>query len=180
MPSGRRREDDVAERLGEDAAEPEDDAGPELRIAHQTGDELAPSAHLLGDQELDGSVVRARERQQLACRRPHGGGVGESEPDEIALGLVRDGVAAQLEDDRESDGLGRARRARDVRGEGLARHGNAVARDEGLRRMLGERHACGTGGHGGGQPFQRPDAVSTPADRAVGANATSPACRGLP
>jgi hypothetical protein len=158
----RRREDDVAERLGEDAPETEDDAGPELRIAYETGDELAAPAHLLGDEQLHGAVVRPREREQLDGRRAHGGSVGQSQPDEVALGLVRDGVAAQLEHDRETDRLGGAGGPGGVRGEGLARQRDAVARDERLRCMLGERRACGIGGHAGGQPFQRGDALSTP------------------
>ena len=37
---------------------------------------------------------------------PHGGGVGEAEPDQTALGLVGDGVAVELGDDRVAELLG--------------------------------------------------------------------------
>ena len=136
----RRGEHDVAERLGEDAAEPEHHARPELRIAHQAGDQLAPSAHHLGDQQRDARRRRAaRAPSSSAAARAHGGGVGEAEPHEIALGLVGDRVAAQLQHDREAESPRPPAGRRPRRAPALARDGHAVARDELLRLVLGER-----------------------------------------
>ena len=66
----RRRERHVAQGLGEDAAEPEHDARSELRIAYQAGDQLAPPADLLGDEQLHGAVFGARQSEQLGGGAP--------------------------------------------------------------------------------------------------------------
>ncbi len=101
-PSGRRREDHVPERLGQDAAQAQHHAGAELRVAHQAGDQLAPAAHHLGDEQLHLTVLGAHEGQQLARRLAHGPRVREPETDGVALGLVGDAVATQLDGDRKA------------------------------------------------------------------------------
>ena len=134
-------EHDVADRLGEDAAEAEHDAEAELRVAHQAGEQLAAAAHELRDEQLDRAVLGSRQREELRRRGTDGGPVGEPDPHQTALRLVGDGVAAQLQDDREADLLGGPSGGARIGGERLARHRHAVARDERLRGVLGERMA---------------------------------------
>src|SRR5262249_5634160 len=146
---------------GQDAAQPEHDARTECRVAYHAGHELAAPAHLLGDQQLRVAVLGAAESQQLVGRRAHGPGISESETDEIALGLVDDGIRAELQHDGEAQLLGGARRCRAIGDEDFARDGDAVAGDEQLGVMLGERGsrrwapggvhaACDHGGFCGG------------------------------
>jgi hypothetical protein len=134
-------EDDVADRLGEDPADAEHHARPELRIPDDPGDQLASAAHHLRDEEANGTVVRAAEGEQLRRRDGHRGRVGQSQPDEPALGLVRNRVARELHDDREAEPLRRGGGSRGIVGEPIARDGHAVRRDDRLRGVLGERHA---------------------------------------
>src|SRR5262249_34972233 len=70
-------EDDVADGFREDAAQPEHDARAELRIAHQSGDQLAAAAHLLGDEDLDGAGLGPRPGAAPgAWAAPSRGGAG--------------------------------------------------------------------------------------------------------
>ena len=66
-------ERDVAERLGEHAADAEHHARPELRVADEPGDELAGAAHHRRDEQLDRAVVGVGRGEQLAGRVAHGG-----------------------------------------------------------------------------------------------------------
>ncbi len=138
---GRRREGDVTERLGHDAAEPDQHARSEGRVAHQAGDQLAMTAHLLGDQHLHGAILGPAEREEVGRRRPHRARVREAETDEPPLGLVRDRVAAQLRDHGEAEGFRRAPRFVSAVDDRLARHWNAVADEQRLRGVLGESRA---------------------------------------
>ena len=74
----RRGERDVAERLREDAAQPEHHARPELRIAHQPGDHLAPPAHHPADEHARVAVVGPARGEQRLGGRAHGRGVVEA------------------------------------------------------------------------------------------------------
>jgi hypothetical protein len=93
----RRRKDHVAEGLGENATETEHHTGAEQRIAHDAGDELAVPPHHLGHQQPDLAVLGNGAREQVFGRGLHGRGVGQSEAHQVALGLVRDAVAAELD-----------------------------------------------------------------------------------
>ena len=104
---GRRPEHDVGHRLGEDPAEAEHHGRPELRVAQHAGDQLAVAPDHRRDEHVDRAVGGRRRRQQLGRRAAHRIGVGEVEPDEAALGLVGDGVAVELGDDREAELGGR-------------------------------------------------------------------------
>ena len=136
-------EGDVAEGFGEHSPDAEHDARTELRIAHEPRDELARAAHHRRHEELDRAVVGAGRGEELGRGRADRGRVGQSEPDEAALGLVGDGVAAQLDDHRVAelvcgrDGcVGVGRRP-------LVEHRHAVTREQLLRRGFRE------GRHGG-------------------------------
>ena len=113
-----RSEDDVGDRLGQDAADAEHDGRTELRVAHDPGDQLAVAADHRGDQHGDVAVVGRGRGEQLAGGAAHGVGVAEAEADEPALGLVGDRVTVELGDDRIAqrvgggDGLVGARRQR--------------------------------------------------------------------
>jgi hypothetical protein len=134
-------ERDVADRLGEHAPDAEHHARPELRVAHEAGDQLARSVHHRRDEQLDVAVVRCGGREELASRAAHRLLVTEVQADEPALGLVRDRVTAQLHDDREAEVAGGGR---GLVGSGcgpLVEHRDAVVRHQSLRRGFGEgRH----------------------------------------
>ena len=93
--------DDVGHGLGEDAADPEHHGGPELGIAVEPGDELAGGPQHRGDEHLDRAVVGAGGREQLGGGVAARVGVGQAEPDQAPLGLVGDGVTAELGDHRD-------------------------------------------------------------------------------
>ncbi len=147
----RAREDDVAEGLGEDAAQPQDHARPELRVAHHAGEQLAAPGDHLGDEEPHRPVLGAAPGEQLGGGRPDGRGVGEPEPHEVALGLVRDRLAAELDRHREAERHGRAHRSFGIVGQRLPRDRHAVGREQLLRGVLGEggRHRRERSGRAG-------------------------------
>ena len=94
-------EGDVGDGLGEDAADAEHHGHAELRVAVQPGDQLAvaarPSARRAGaTSPSSGRAAASSSRGRLA----HRVGVAEAEPHQAALGLVGDGVAAQLQHHR--------------------------------------------------------------------------------
>ena len=68
-----------------------------------------------------------------------------TEAHEPPLGLVRDAIAAQLEDDRVPDGAGRGHGVRYVRHHVFCREGHTEAAQQLLRPRFGES------GHGGPQ-----------------------------
>ena len=85
-----RREDHVAERFGEHAAQPEHHAGAELRILHQARDQLPAPAHHLAHQEAHLAVLGSRAGEQLFRRAAHRRIVREAEAHQAALRLVGD------------------------------------------------------------------------------------------
>ena len=103
----RRPEHDVGDRLGEHAADAEHHRRAELWITHDPRDQLARAAQHRGDQQGDRAVRGSDGRQQLGGRAGDGPGIGETQPDQAALGLVGDALAVDLDDDRVAD-LGRS------------------------------------------------------------------------
>ena len=136
-------EDDVAQPLRQDSPQPEHHARAERRVAHHAGHELAAPAHLLGDQQLHVAVLGPAEPVELARRRPYRGRVGEAEADEITLGLVENRFSAELQHHREADLLGGTCRSRAIGDEDLSVGGYAVAGEEHLGVVLGERGSRG-------------------------------------
>ncbi len=112
---GRDAEDDVVERLGEDAAEAEHDDRPELGVVEEAGDEF-PAA---GEHRLDQISLQIRPRGcgHLRRRLPDLPVILEIQPDEAPLRLVRQPCPEALQDDGKSDrfrgGHGLLRRGRD-------------------------------------------------------------------
>jgi hypothetical protein len=137
-----RSEHHVAQRLGEHAAEAEQHAGAEARVAHQPGDQLAPPAHHLGHQQPDRPIFRPRLREELRRRGAHRGRTRQAEPHQVALGLVGDPLAAQLESHRPSELLGGLLGLRRIGHQALARKRHAVAREQ----LLGGRFGQGASG----------------------------------
>ncbi len=60
-----RSEDDVGDRLGEDAADAEHHGGPELRIADDAGDQLTVARDHRGDEDGHVAVVGRRSGEQF-------------------------------------------------------------------------------------------------------------------
>ncbi len=166
----RRGEGDVAEGLREDAAEADDDAGPELGIADDAGDQLAPSFDHLRHEKRDRAVFGPPQRQQLLGSRANGRAIRQAEADQAALGLVGDRVAAELQGHRKAEGLGGTHGIGHVGGQRLARHRHAMAGDQGLgvvlgqgpgaRETLGLRHGAGVSGARAGRALRLPRARS--------------------
>ncbi len=132
-------ERDVAERLGEHAADAEHHARAELRVAHEPRDELPRSPHHRRDEHRDLTVGRRGRGEQLGRGRSHRVGVAQAEPHQTPFGLVGDRLAAQLHDHRVPDRLGGRDRTVGVAGLPFVEDRHAVARDEPLRRGLRER-----------------------------------------
>ncbi len=160
-------EHDVAERFGEDAADAHHHTATELRVGVETGHELTRAEHHVPRR------AGRRRRRPVAPRRGARAaaardrvGVGEGQPHEATLGLVRDVRAVQLHHHRVRDlarrGDRRVGRARPAR----FGHRDPVSSDELGRVGLGERVG---GGHGIGQPTgtQPPAPVTVAASRAV-------------
>ncbi len=148
----RHREDDVAERLGEDAAEAEQHAGTEVRIAHQAAISSRLPRTISATSSPTAPSSGLAFASSSAAAASHGGRVAEAEADEVALGLVGDRVAAQFHDHREAELGGDCRGFGGVLHDALRRDRNAVARDELLRLVLGEgvtRNRRDGVGHGG-------------------------------
>jgi hypothetical protein len=85
-----RTEDHVGDRLGEHASHPEHHGRSELRIAHQSGDQLSVATDHLGHQHGDvavGGRGRGEQRRGGILRRRHR---PEAEANQAALGLVGD------------------------------------------------------------------------------------------
>ena len=111
----------VRDRLGQDPAEADHHAATELRVGVHAGDQLAGPAHHRRDEQLD-------RRRPPGSRRPSSASaasrdrtlVAQVEAHQAALGLVGDGVAAELHHDREPE-LRRPRRPRRRRSRRCAR-----------------------------------------------------------
>ncbi len=140
---GDEAEGHVAQSFGEHSPDAEHDARTELRIAHQSRDELTRAAHHRRDQQLDRAVVRAGGGEKLDRGGANRGRVAQSEPDEAPLRLVRDGAAAQFDDHRVPDRVGTGDRPVGFGRHSFVENGNAVTREEVLRRGFRE------GRHGG-------------------------------
>ena len=100
-------------------------------------------------------VFRAAPGPQLVRCGPHGQRVRQIEPYQVALGLVGDGVATQLQHDREADRLGRLHHLLGRRHQPLAAGRDAVLRQELPGGVLGERVGRGGFGHGARKVYER-------------------------
>jgi len=141
-------EDRIPQRLGENAAQPQQHTGAELRIAHHAGDQLATPAHHRRHEQIDLAVLRARTPQQILRGRRYGVVIGQANTHQIPLGLVSDAVTAQLQYDRVADGTSRLDGALAVRSDTFLGKGDAVGTQQILRSRLGEGRAGGLA-HGG-------------------------------
>ena len=78
--------------------------GAELRVADEAGDQLAvaraPSGRRAATTSPSSGVAAA---SSSAAAASHGRGVGEAQAHQAALGLVGDGVAVELDHDREAE-----------------------------------------------------------------------------
>ena len=135
----REPEHDVADGLGEHAADAEHHARAELRVGNQARDELAVATHHRGDEHLDRAVVGTGEREQIGGGRAYRVGVAQPEPHETPFGLVRDRGSAQLRDHGVAELVGRGGRAIGVGGGSLFEHGHAVTGEQPFRVGFGER-----------------------------------------
>ena len=135
-----RREHDVAQRLGEDAADAEHHARPELRIAHEPRDQLARAAHLLGDEQPDRAVLGSRAREQL---RGRGSPPRRRRADRGARGRARSCARSRRRTASARPGSrappAAARASARARHEPLRGDRHAVLREQRLRGVLGER-----------------------------------------
>jgi hypothetical protein len=145
----RGREDHVTDGLGEDAAETEGDAGPELRIAHQTRDELAPTLDVLGDEQPLDAVFGPGPAEQILGGAAHGVAVAEADKDQLPFGLVREALAAELQHHGEAELLGRPGGRLGALDELLGGERQAVPGEQLLRVVLGEQPGAGFLHHGG-------------------------------
>ena len=132
-------ERDVGDRLGEDPADAEHHGGPELRVAHEPGDELTVAAHLLRDDQVDLAVIRCCRGEQRVGRLAHRIGRREVEAHQTALGLVRDAIAVELHDDRHPHGLGGCDCGRAAVDDALVRDLEPMRGQQRLRPSLGQR-----------------------------------------
>ena len=138
--AGKRRggKDHIGQRFAQNAAEAEQHAGAELRIAHQAGDQLEPGGDHLGNQQPFGAVAGAGLRQQ-----PDGGGaqrgfIGQVQPHQAALGLVGNARAAELGRHRVADLRRQSGGGIAVGGQALPRHRHAELGQQLLCGVLGE------------------------------------------
>jgi len=91
-----RSKHNVGDRFSKNAADPEHHVAAELRITHDTGDQLAIADNHRSHQQRHVTVGRGRLRQQLVGGTGDGASVGQVQLHQPALGLVRNGVAAEL------------------------------------------------------------------------------------
>ena len=146
---GRAREDHVTDGLGEDAAEPERDAGPELGIAHQARDELASALDLLGHEQSLEAVFGSCSSEKVLGGAAYGFTVAETEADQVALGLVRDALAAELHHHGEADLGGGSGRGLGALHEPFFAEPQAVPGEQLLRVVLREQPRALFLRHGG-------------------------------
>ena len=138
---GRPPEGHVGDSLGEDAAESQHDAGPELLVPDQSGDEFPVAVHHRADEQPDLSVLGSGSGQQVGGRRTGLIPRREAQSDEAALGLVGDGVATELDNDREPECLSGLGSRPGVGGRRPRGHRHAGVFDESARVGFGQ------GGH---------------------------------
>ena len=139
---GHEPERDVRQRLGEDPADAEHHGHPELLVAVQAGDELAVAAEHRRHEQVHLAVLGPGGGEELRGGRRDRVVVAEPEAHEAALGLVRDGRAAELHHDRVAELPRRGHRLGGVVTCALVGEAHAVRRQEPLRVGLGQ------GGHG--------------------------------
>ena len=141
----------VLEHLDELAAHPEEEHRPELGVDRAPDDELVagPVHHRLDGHALEvlGALLLGHRVADELVRVAHGVGVLEVELDTADVGLVRDRVRVQLDDDRVADPVGCRDRLVDRRRDERLGDRDPVRRQELLRLVLGEeRPSLGPGG----------------------------------
>ena len=121
---GRERKRDIAEHLGQHAAEAERDHGAEGRVALHAGQQLAAAGHHRLDQHtFEGAACTLL---QQAVRRGHLVGAVHAEDHEAAFGLVKDRRAHGLHGQLAAEALRRGHGVRLTGHEGAGWHRDAV------------------------------------------------------
>ena len=132
-------EDDVADRLGEHAAQAEGHQRPKLLVAEHTGDQLAVPGDHRGDEQLDLAVFATGQPEQVDGGGLDGRARGQAQPNQAAFGLVGDRVTGELQHHRVTQRVGRSGRRWGILGRRLAGHRYSVSGHQGLAVGLGQR-----------------------------------------
>ena len=135
---GRRRKNDVLQGLGQDPAEPDNHAGPELGVPHEAGDQLTRPRYLLGHQQSHRPVFGPRLGEQDFGGGFHPGSVGQPHLHQPALGLVGDAIAAEFQHHRKTQAFGCKRRLSRCFDSPFTRERNIKIGEQILRGGFGE------------------------------------------
>ena len=131
--------DNVADRLGEHAAQAEGHQRPELLVAEHAGDQLAVAGDHRGDEQFDRAVLAAGQPEQVEGGGLDGRARGQAQPNQAALGLVGDRVTGELHHHRVTQSVGRIGRRWGILGRRLAGHRYSVRGHQVFALGLGQR-----------------------------------------